>query len=144
MKTSVSEAEGMPAARRFCLPSCLEPQKKKPWHISRHKQTHFYKPHHGCAIKEPCIACSQLESTPFRASGCLEGWVSVVAKVTQEASAAGCEGPVQRVSIAQQPRWPHSKGQWQGPQGREPAQEADQHRPPRWSAPTGTKGQRGQ
>ena len=30
MKMNVSEAEGMLAARRFCLPSCLEPQKKKP------------------------------------------------------------------------------------------------------------------
>ena len=75
MKTSVSEAEGMPAARRFCLPSGLEPQKKKPWHISRHKQTHFYKPSiMALPSKNPCIACgSQLESTPFRASGCLEG-----------------------------------------------------------------------
>ena len=78
MKTSVSEAEGMPAARRFCLPSGLEPQKKKPWHISRHKQTHFYKPSiMAVPSKNPCIACgSQLESTPFRASGCLKevGW----------------------------------------------------------------------
>ena len=50
---------------------------------------------------------------------------------------------MQRVSKVQQSRWSHSKGQWQGPRGRDPTQEAAQHWPPRWSVPHGDQGAEG-